>query len=274
MEVGPIITILATTIIRIRTIITILVTMVIRIGTAMTIILLHHLTILITVMLRRLTILITVMLRRLTILITVILEVTRMILGLVKTIDILCENNKHNQMSCHLPKPCAENPYVYSRAELVAIAEACGITGIAKKNMNALCAEITEHIGRRGPAPVPLPLPLPPVVEREPVRILPDLDAAQVRAIIQAAVAVPQLAQAQSPQRAQSPTRAPARRGTRSTRADAGCTDHSHLAKYRERPSPPYPANECCGEVKQGNDGHNYESVPDRNGVCRWRRMR
>ena len=40
--------------------------------------------------------------------------------------------------------------------------------------------------------------------------------------------------------------------------------------KYTSRNSPPYPANECCKEIHQGNDGCMYESRPDKNNVCRW----
>jgi len=40
--------------------------------------------------------------------------------------------------------------------------------------------------------------------------------------------------------------------------------------KYTSRKSPPYPANECCGEVKMGNDGKGYISLGNKNGVCRW----
>ena len=40
--------------------------------------------------------------------------------------------------------------------------------------------------------------------------------------------------------------------------------------KYTSRPGPPYPANECCGEVKMGNDGKGYISLGNKNGVCRW----
>jgi hypothetical protein len=40
--------------------------------------------------------------------------------------------------------------------------------------------------------------------------------------------------------------------------------------KYRTRPSPPYPANKCCGKTKKGNDGNQYISVPDKNNRCRW----
>ena len=34
--------------------------------------------------------------------------------------------------------------------------------------------------------------------------------------------------------------------------------------KYLTRDSPPYPANEHCGEKKKGNDGNMYISVPDK----------
>lgn len=48
-----------------------------------------------------------------------------------------------------------------------------------------------------------------------------------------------------------------------------GCTRQT-TAKYINRPSPPYPANECCGETFQGNDGQMYESRVDKKGVCKW----
>jgi len=41
--------------------------------------------------------------------------------------------------------------------------------------------------------------------------------------------------------------------------------------KYLTRDSPPFPANEHCGEIKKGNDGKMYKSVPDKNKICRWR---
>jgi hypothetical protein len=41
--------------------------------------------------------------------------------------------------------------------------------------------------------------------------------------------------------------------------------------KYLLRPSPPYPANEHCGETKKGNDGNMYISVADKNKICRWK---
>lgn len=41
--------------------------------------------------------------------------------------------------------------------------------------------------------------------------------------------------------------------------------------KYLTRDSPPYPANEHCGEKKKGNDRNMYLSVPDKNKICRWK---
>jgi hypothetical protein len=41
--------------------------------------------------------------------------------------------------------------------------------------------------------------------------------------------------------------------------------------KYLTRDSPPYPANEHCGETKKGNNGKMYVSMPDKNKICRWK---
>lgn len=49
-----------------------------------------------------------------------------------------------------------------------------------------------------------------------------------------------------------------------------GCVRQS-LAKYEDRPSPPYPANECCGEIKKGNDGRMYISKANVKGICQWK---
>lgn len=43
--------------------------------------------------------------------------------------------------------------------------------------------------------------------------------------------------------------------------------------KYRERPSPAFPANQCCGSVMMGNDGNMYESRPDINRICTWKKL-
>jgi hypothetical protein len=43
--------------------------------------------------------------------------------------------------------------------------------------------------------------------------------------------------------------------------------------KYRNRSSPPYPANKCPGVKKMGNDGRYYKSVADVNGIYKWTRV-
>lgn len=44
--------------------------------------------------------------------------------------------------------------------------------------------------------------------------------------------------------------------------------------KYMTRGSPPFPANMlgCRGTIKQGNDGHNYISSMNMNGIYTWKR--
>ena len=42
------------------------------------------------------------------------------------------------------------------------------------------------------------------------------------------------------------------------------------LKKYEKRPSPPFPANDCQGQKKKGNNGKMYESVSDKNNVYKW----
>jgi hypothetical protein len=43
--------------------------------------------------------------------------------------------------------------------------------------------------------------------------------------------------------------------------------------KYKIRNSPPYSANENCNKIMIGNDGKKYKSVPNKNGVCTWRKI-
>jgi hypothetical protein len=45
------------------------------------------------------------------------------------------------------------------------------------------------------------------------------------------------------------------------------------LKKYKNRKSPPYPANENCGKKIQGNDGNMYISKPNKNNVCSWKKI-
>lgn len=44
-------------------------------------------------------------------------------------------------------------------------------------------------------------------------------------------------------------------------------------SKYTDRPSPAFPANKCCDQVRQGNDGRLWQSVPDKRGICRWQKL-
>jgi hypothetical protein len=43
------------------------------------------------------------------------------------------------------------------------------------------------------------------------------------------------------------------------------------LKKYKNRKSPPYPANNNCGKKMKGNDGNMYESKPNKNKICSWK---
>lgn len=43
--------------------------------------------------------------------------------------------------------------------------------------------------------------------------------------------------------------------------------------KYLSRPSPPYPANKCCGKTMTGNDGAKYTSVQKTTGMCAWKKV-
>jgi hypothetical protein len=45
------------------------------------------------------------------------------------------------------------------------------------------------------------------------------------------------------------------------------------LKKYKNRNSPPYPANENCNKKMKGNDGNMYISKQNKNNVCSWRRF-
>ena len=44
------------------------------------------------------------------------------------------------------------------------------------------------------------------------------------------------------------------------------------LKKYKDRKSPPYPANKNCNKKKKGNDGLMYISTPNKNGICSWKK--
>ena len=53
---------------------------------------------------------------------------------------------------------------------------------------------------------------------------------------------------------------------------EKGCTQQV-AKKYMDRPSPPFPANECCDQEKVGNDGAMYVSRADKNGRCAWKKL-
>lgn len=59
------------------------------------------------------------------------------------------------------------------------------------------------------------------------------------------------------------------RKVERSNRKKRGCSPQS-TKKYRSRKTPSYPANNCCGATKKGNDGKKYKSIRASNGICRW----
>jgi hypothetical protein len=59
------------------------------------------------------------------------------------------------------------------------------------------------------------------------------------------------------------------RSSERSKRTARGCSRQS-TKKYSSRSSPPFPANNCCGATKKGNDGQMYKSISSKNGICRW----
>jgi hypothetical protein len=52
-----------------------------------------------------------------------------------------------------------------------------------------------------------------------------------------------------------------------------GCTPQTEK-KYQDRPSPPYPANECHNKRMMGNDGLLYLSKGSKNGVYKWVKVR
>lgn len=50
-----------------------------------------------------------------------------------------------------------------------------------------------------------------------------------------------------------------------------GCVKQ-YSPKYENRPSPAFPANECCGEIKS-RYGVQWASEPDKNNVCKWKKL-
>jgi len=61
------------------------------------------------------------------------------------------------------------------------------------------------------------------------------------------------------------------KRREKTQRGFPGCRRQT-TSKYTSRPSPAFPANECCGMKKLGNDGYMWISKPNAFGVCAWKR--
>jgi hypothetical protein len=50
--------------------------------------------------------------------------------------------------------------------------------------------------------------------------------------------------------------------------------EHSKtLKKYKNRKSPPYPANKNCNKKMKGSDGNMYISKPNKNNICSWKKI-
>ena len=61
---------------------------------------------------------------------------------------------------------------------------------------------------------------------------------------------------------------------TEKIKSVSGKIQHSKtLKKYKNRKSPPYPANENCNKQMKGNDGKLYMSKPNKNNICAWKKI-
>lgn len=61
---------------------------------------------------------------------------------------------------------------------------------------------------------------------------------------------------------------------TEKIKSFSGINNHKKtLKKYKNRQSPPYPANENCNKTMVGNDGNNYISKANKNNVCSWKKI-
>ena len=91
--------------------------------------------------------------------------------------------------------------------------------------------------------------------------------AAQAKAAANAAVRAAQAKAASNAARAPQATKTRATPKPKETSNECVKQDDK---KYAERPSPPYPANECRGKIMKGNNGEMYISKPTSTGVYRW----
>jgi hypothetical protein len=61
---------------------------------------------------------------------------------------------------------------------------------------------------------------------------------------------------------------------TEKLKSVSGKNQHSKtLKKYKNRKSPPYPANENCNKTMVGNDGNKYISKQNKNNICSWKKI-
>jgi hypothetical protein len=192
----------------------------------------------------------------------------------------------------------------YKVADLKQIAKDNGIFVLSGSNKEEICKEIIKHNKEHK-----MPLVIDPVIAqtKKPVAVMPVVvprEQAYTAVVPKAVVPVPAKvalppAQVSSvrrtlptpptskkanvvpmPKKADvvpAPKKAnvvPASAKTRAApkpRESKGDCVKQDLKKYADRPSPPYPANECRGEVMKGNDGRMYVSKAGTgSGIYRW----
>lgn len=61
---------------------------------------------------------------------------------------------------------------------------------------------------------------------------------------------------------------------TKKLKSVSGRNSNKKTNKKLNRPSPSYPANDYCGKNKKGNDGNMYTSIKNKNGICRWVKLK
>lgn len=72
--------------------------------------------------------------------------------------------------------------------------------------------------------------------------------------------------------RSNSPRKRSVKRKSPTSEHEQNCLVN-HNKKYKERDSPPIPAQLCRNQIRTGNDGNAYLSKPDKNHVYHWKRI-
>lgn len=175
----------------------------------------------------------------------------------------LCNGNARS-------KKTEEEQQQYTLDELKQVARDNGVPNASKLNKEALCQAILDFAKSKSVMIVG-----PPMV-KQPVAAVPVL-VRQKTPIVEKPIATPVLVRQKTPV-VEKPIAVPAVSSLRGKTAPAnnsrGCVEQ-HDAKYQSRDSPPYPANQCCGQILYGNPkGKNkdkrYISKEDKNGTCKW----